>query len=253
MLGGDAKGVRELTNGELFDDTLDREVRELFLTYFPEKKKEMDEIVKNFKETWEPKYRHLLTICKIDNDIAKIDVAILEALLNEVKGPSSAKLDETTKLNTQLRLALSWNRVDIARKNIFTEKNMQNIGSLNDLMYTAILENKVEFVKLFLENGLVLKNFATYRRLIKMYNEIPSNTDLFMFLERNNRTSNMKKKTRAVKKDVVYERPIFTYEKIGAAVQKLVDDIFKDRFTLPPFNHISISQTIKILADTVSI
>ena len=46
------------------------------------------------------------------------------------------------------------------------------IGPLNDLMYRAINENRIEFVKLFLEKGFSIKNFLTYRVMLKLYNSV---------------------------------------------------------------------------------
>ena len=45
-------------------------------------------------------------------------------------------------------------------------------GSLNDLMFTAIVNDKIDFVKIFLENGCNMSEFLTYRRLIKLYNQV---------------------------------------------------------------------------------
>jgi hypothetical protein len=39
-------------------------------------------------------------------------------------------------------------------------------------MYNAIINDRVDFVKLFIENGFQVKKFLTYRRLIKLYNDV---------------------------------------------------------------------------------
>ena len=41
-----------------------------------------------------------------------------------------------------------------------------------ELMHIAILEDKTEFVKLFIENDFSLKQFLTYERLLQLYNEV---------------------------------------------------------------------------------
>jgi hypothetical protein len=38
--------------------------------------------------------------------------------------------------------------------------------------YIAIIKDKVEFVGEFLNHGLVLSKFLTYRRLLKLYNDV---------------------------------------------------------------------------------
>ena len=39
-------------------------------------------------------------------------------------------------------------------------------------MHTALVEDKVEFVKLFIDNGLSLRTFITPWRLLKLYNDV---------------------------------------------------------------------------------
>ena len=39
-------------------------------------------------------------------------------------------------------------------------------------MFTAIVNDKVDFVKIFMVNGCNMSEFLTYRRLIKLYNEV---------------------------------------------------------------------------------
>ena len=39
-------------------------------------------------------------------------------------------------------------------------------------MFTAIVDDKHEFVEIFLENGCNISQFLTYRRLIKLYNQV---------------------------------------------------------------------------------
>ena len=46
------------------------------------------------------------------------------------------------------------------------------VYDLHDLMFKAIIENKVEFVELFIENGCQMSEILTYRRLVKLYNTV---------------------------------------------------------------------------------
>ena len=43
--------------------------------------------------------------------------------------------------------------------------------SLDGVMFTALVQDRVDFVKLFLDNGVELKRFLTVKRLYHLYNE----------------------------------------------------------------------------------
>ena len=45
-------------------------------------------------------------------------------------------------------------------------------GLLDDMMMSAIQLNRVDFVDLFLDNGVSLKDFLTIKRLLKLYNDV---------------------------------------------------------------------------------
>lgn len=50
--------------------------------------------------------------------------------------------------------------------------SLYQTGVLNDVMITAIQLNRVDFVDLFLDNGVSLKDFLTVRRLLLLYNDV---------------------------------------------------------------------------------
>uniref|UniRef100_A0A8C7G846 Transient receptor potential cation channel subfamily M member 3 n=1 Tax=Oncorhynchus kisutch TaxID=8019 RepID=A0A8C7G846_ONCKI len=110
-----------------------------------------------------------------------IDLAILTALL---KGANASAPD-------QLSLALAWNRVDIARSQIFIYGQqwpvrpslslltpLFTVGSLEQSMLDALVLDRVDFVKLLIENGVSMHRFLTLSRLEELYNTRhgPSNT-----------------------------------------------------------------------------
>uniref|UniRef100_A0A8C8SGT9 Transient receptor potential cation channel subfamily M member 2 n=1 Tax=Pelusios castaneus TaxID=367368 RepID=A0A8C8SGT9_9SAUR len=72
----------------------------------------------------------------------------------------------------QLKLAVAWNRVDIARSEIFTDDHEWKVSDLHPVMTAALLANKPEFVKLFLEQGVRLKEFVTWDTLIYLYENL---------------------------------------------------------------------------------
>ncbi|XP_060085573.1 transient receptor potential cation channel subfamily M member-like 2 [Ylistrum balloti] len=93
-----------------------------------------------------------------------LDLAILSCLLKAKSGEATEK----ERLN-QLRLALTWDRVDIAQEDIFREDCIWTPGSLDDILMDAILMERVEFVHLILQQGVVMKEFLTKTRLTQLY------------------------------------------------------------------------------------
>ncbi|XP_041118797.1 transient receptor potential cation channel subfamily M member 2 [Polyodon spathula] len=115
--------------------------------------------------------QQLLTVFRLEKeDQNDVDVAILQALLK-----ASKSLDNQGNENWdhQLKLAVAWNRVDIAKSEIFTDDKQWKSIDLSDVMLAALLGNKPDFVKLFLDNGVPLKEFLTEKRLLALYNNLP--------------------------------------------------------------------------------
>ncbi|CAF2960103.1 unnamed protein product [Rotaria sp. Silwood2] len=108
-----------------------------------------------------------------------IDLAILQALL---KATSDKKGCETTiqRKREQLRLALEWNRVDIARNHIMKNETDWNID-LNDLFLLALKRNQAEFVELFLYHDFPLSDlFSNIDTLIALYTDKNNENDIFI-------------------------------------------------------------------------
>ncbi|XP_033756465.1 transient receptor potential cation channel subfamily M member-like 2 isoform X1 [Pecten maximus] len=93
-----------------------------------------------------------------------LDLAILSCLLKAKSGEATEK----ERLN-QLRLALTWDRVDIAQEDIFREDCIWTPGSLDNILMDAILMERVEFVHLILQQGVVMKEFLNKGRLALLY------------------------------------------------------------------------------------
>ncbi|XP_058379213.1 transient receptor potential cation channel subfamily M member 2 isoform X1 [Diceros bicornis minor] len=114
--------------------------------------------------------RQLLTIFREGKDGQQdVDVAILQALL---KASRSHDHFGHENWDHQLKLAVAWNRVDIARSEIFTDEWQWKPSELHTIMTAALISNKPEFVKLFLENGLQLKEFVTWDTLSSLYRNL---------------------------------------------------------------------------------
>uniref|UniRef100_A0A8C4TLA7 non-specific serine/threonine protein kinase n=1 Tax=Erpetoichthys calabaricus TaxID=27687 RepID=A0A8C4TLA7_ERPCA len=118
------------------------------------------------------KNKELITVFHIGSeDHQDIDVAILRALL---KGTNASAFD-------QLVLTLAWDRVDIAKNHVFVYGQQWLVGSLEQAMLDALVMDRVEFVKLLIENGVSMHKFLTIPRLEELYNtkQGPTNPTLF--------------------------------------------------------------------------
>ncbi len=69
-----------------------------------------------------------------------------------------------------LKLAIDWNRKDIAKNETLSGDERFNHDELGKLLEIALVDNKPEFVKLIIENRVNLDSFLTYGRLYYLYN-----------------------------------------------------------------------------------
>lgn len=131
------------------------------------KEQEVDEHYKMIEEVLEDD--KMISIYRMDDETnisQDIDLAILKALL---KANSSAPL-------MQLNLALAWNRIDVAKSEIFTDDKRWTTEALTNPMLAALLDDKPGFVELFLQNGLSMREFLTPQILCQLYAGVPSNS-----------------------------------------------------------------------------
>ncbi|XP_077570184.1 transient receptor potential cation channel subfamily M member 7-like isoform X1 [Stigmatopora nigra] len=107
------------------------------------------------------KKKELITVFHISSEESQdIDVAILKALL---QGTNASAFD-------QLVLTLAWDRVDIAKNHIFVYGQQLLVSSLEQAMLDALVMDRVDFVKLLIENGVSMHRFLTISRLEELYN-----------------------------------------------------------------------------------
>uniref|UniRef100_A0A0K0EJ92 LSDAT_euk domain-containing protein n=1 Tax=Strongyloides stercoralis TaxID=6248 RepID=A0A0K0EJ92_STRER len=154
-----------------------------------------------------------------------LDHAILTALL---KGYNLTPPE-------QLSLALAWNRVDIARSEIFIHGIEWNPNDLHNIMMEALISNRVDFVRLLLENGVDMHSFLTIGRLEALYNTDKGPTNTLYYIVR----------------DVTRIRSGYTYKlpHIGLAMEKLIGNGFKSYYRSEEFirkyNKYKCAQKIK--------
>ncbi|XP_036395897.1 transient receptor potential cation channel subfamily M member 2 [Megalops cyprinoides] len=109
----------------------------------------------------------LLSVFRIDEEGQNdVDIAILKALLKASRTSDSLGRENWER---QLELAVAWNRVDIAKSEIFTEESQWKSSDLHQAMLTALVSHKPEFAKLLLENGVCLQEFLGIDTLSELY------------------------------------------------------------------------------------
>uniref|UniRef100_A0A8C7MP29 Transient receptor potential cation channel, subfamily M, member 1a n=1 Tax=Oncorhynchus kisutch TaxID=8019 RepID=A0A8C7MP29_ONCKI len=120
------------------------------------------------------KKRSLITVFRMGSEGQQdIEMSILTALL---KGTNASAPD-------QLSLALAWNRVDIARSQIFVYGHHWPMSG-NQAMMDALVLDRVDFVKLLIENGVNIHHFLTIPRLEELYNTRLGPTNTLHFVVR---------------------------------------------------------------------
>ncbi|XP_076249025.1 transient receptor potential cation channel, subfamily M [Calliopsis andreniformis] len=153
--------------------------------------------------------KHLITVFRITQDRPQeLDQTILTALFKS-KQLSAAE---------QLSLSLIWNRVDIARSEIFVYGQKWPPGALEQAMMQALQHDRIDFVKLLLENGVSMRKFLSIPRLEELYNtkDGPSNTLGYIL------------------RDVRPNIPrgyMYTLHDIGLVINKLMGGAYRSQYT----------------------
>ncbi|XP_037103647.1 transient receptor potential cation channel subfamily M member 7 isoform X4 [Syngnathus acus] len=129
------------------------------------------------------KKKELITVFHISSEESQdIDVAILKALL---QGTNASAFD-------QLVLTLAWDRVDIAKNHVFVYGQQLLVSSLEQAMLDALIMDRVDFVKLLIENGVSMHRFLTINRLEELYNtKQPPNNPTLLHLVRDVKQSHL--------------------------------------------------------------
>ncbi|XP_061594992.1 transient receptor potential cation channel subfamily M member 5 isoform X2 [Cololabis saira] len=108
---------------------------------------------------------HLLTVHDPGQESSDLDTVILKALVKACKSQSQ----EAQDFLDELKLAVAWNRVDIAKSDIFNGDVEWKACDLEEVMMDALINDKPDFVRLFVDNGVNLGEFLTYGRLQELY------------------------------------------------------------------------------------
>ncbi|KAM4846622.1 transient receptor potential cation channel subfamily M member 5 [Thomomys bottae] len=126
-------------------------------------------------------YPHLLTVYDFEQEGSEgLDTVILKALVKACKSHSQEAQDYLD----ELKLAVAWDRVDIAKSEIFSGDVEWKSRDLEEVMMDALVSNKPDFVRLFVDSGADMADFLTYGRLQQLYRSVSSKSLLFSLLQR---------------------------------------------------------------------
>uniref|UniRef100_A0A8C9SF99 Transient receptor potential cation channel subfamily M member 4 n=1 Tax=Scleropages formosus TaxID=113540 RepID=A0A8C9SF99_SCLFO len=108
------------------------------------------------------------------------DTVLLKALVRASKRVSS----DASEYTEELKLAVAWNRVDIAKTELFNGDIQWKYDDLKDSMTDALVNDKPQFVRLFTENGLNILEYLTYGRLETLYRSLSDSSLIYTLLQR---------------------------------------------------------------------
>ncbi|XP_009304689.1 transient receptor potential cation channel subfamily M member 4 isoform X1 [Danio rerio] len=135
--------------------------------YFPAEN-DTDKLVDKVLSIYQNK--DIISIYNAEQEGAEdFDIVMLKVLVQASKRHAS---ESTNSYADELRLSVTWNRVDIAKSELFNGNIDWKYEELVDSMTDALENNKPQFVRLLIDNGLNILSYLTYGRLEKLYNSI---------------------------------------------------------------------------------
>ncbi|XP_059613216.1 transient receptor potential cation channel trpm isoform X3 [Phlebotomus argentipes] len=163
--------------------------------------------------------KNLITVFRIqdrpEGDVQELDQTILTALFKS----------QHLSPPEQLSLALTWNRADIARTEIFVYGQEWPPGALDEAMMQALEHDRIDFVKLLLENGVSMRKFLTIPRLEELYNTKHGPANTLGYILRDVRPH--------IPKGYMY-----TLHDIGLVINKLMGGAYRSYYTRRKFRPI---------------
>lgn len=174
--GGVADCLAEILEESLTMESIRSLIEEKLKQHFPEKNltKMIDKIEKIVEN------RELVTVYYDADGTEDFETVILKALVKACKKQSS----NATEYLDELKLAVAWNREDIAKTELFHGEIQWKACDLEDTMTDALVSDKPSFVKLFMDNGMNIVDYLTYRQLEELYSSVLDNTVIHHLLLR---------------------------------------------------------------------
>ncbi|MGH0140020.1 UNVERIFIED_CONTAM: hypothetical protein FKN15_036686 [Acipenser sinensis] len=170
-------------------------------------------------------HRHLLTIHNPGQEGSEeLDTVILKALVKACKSQSQ----EAQEYLDELKLAVAWNRVDIAKSEIFSGEVEWRPCDLEEVMMDALVSNKPDFVKLFIDNGMNMCDFLTYSKLQDLYCAIPPKCLLHQLLQKKHEETKLSVSARNDgMADSLEQKPKFTLYEVSRVLKDFLHDSCK--------------------------
>ncbi|XP_026133083.1 transient receptor potential cation channel subfamily M member 4-like isoform X3 [Carassius auratus] len=151
------------------------------------------------------------------------DTVMLKVLVQASKHRVSVT---TNPYVDELKLAVTWNRVDIAKSELFSGNIDWKYEDLEESMTDALENNKPQFVRLFIDNGLNILNYLTYGRLEGLYDSISKTSQAGVLLQHllEERINESSDKTCRVS---IYEVSLLLEYLLGEVCQPFYRSLFK--------------------------
>ncbi|KAJ3608430.1 hypothetical protein NHX12_025477 [Muraenolepis orangiensis] len=142
--------------------------------------KDLDKMLEQVLSIYQ--YRDLVTVFHGEQEGPDdFDTVLLKSLVGASKQRTSSNASPHTE---ELKLAVTWNRVDIAKSELFNGSIQWQYCDLEESMTDALVNNKPQFVRLFTENGLNILDYLTYGRLEDLYRSLAEGTLTYRLLDR---------------------------------------------------------------------
>uniref|UniRef100_H3A629 Transient receptor potential cation channel subfamily M member 5 n=1 Tax=Latimeria chalumnae TaxID=7897 RepID=H3A629_LATCH len=183
--------------------------------------------------------QHLLTVHDLEQEGSEeLDTVILKALVKACKSQSQ----EAQEYLDELKLAVAWNRVDIAKSEIFNGDVEWRSCDLKEVMVDALVNDKPDFVKLFIDNGMNMHDFLTYGRLQELYCSISQKCLLYELLMKKleEHRLTLAGLNSQPHKDVLDKKPRFTLNEVSKVLKDFLHDACKGFYQGPKQGGIKI-------------
>ena len=100
-------------------------------------------------------------------------------------------------------------------------------------MFEALVDNRVEYIKLLIENGVSIKNFLTFNRLQALYNACGANSALHLIAKDVIRSANHHLQAR-----------VYSLYEIGLIIEKLIGHGYRSSYTRRTIRHLCSRQPL---------
>ncbi|KAF7233490.1 hypothetical protein EG68_06692 [Paragonimus skrjabini miyazakii] len=136
-------------------------IRQAVLTYW-ERMEKPDIVVLLIQELLESSKM----LCIYDAEEDELDYHVLLLLLGPTEDAATANVEAQF---SKLEIAIALNRSDVAREKVFLDGLKWDNDRLGSYMMSFLLQENVEFTKLFLEKGFDLKAYVTCETMERLY------------------------------------------------------------------------------------